>query len=298
MLTENNIKCFISVATTLSFTKSAKEMFVTQQACSKTIKHLENYLGFLLFDRSDNNIRLTDAGKKMLQFFLQAEGDFQTLLHECRENVKLKTLRMGIMNYMGAKALIPILDRLHSSGGCNLEPDIKSAEPLQLMEMLRDGILDLAIIRDLSSCDSRWMENTNVHRRKMMESRFMISISRRSPLLRNGMDKIVFSEGTCVALRYYGQKYDEAETQVIEDLKRVGIENGHVRVFDNIVDGLLAVRLGQCYLLRDDMVDEASNDLTFAIPIGEEKRPIYCYYYDKKDPVIMRCVDLLCADDK
>ena len=46
------IKAFHKVASTGSFTRAARELFVTQPAVSHEIKALESSLGVTLFDRS------------------------------------------------------------------------------------------------------------------------------------------------------------------------------------------------------------------------------------------------------
>ena len=52
MLNEASIRCFLTVAETLSFTEAAKLMYMTQQSVSKYIAKLEEDLGFQLFIRS------------------------------------------------------------------------------------------------------------------------------------------------------------------------------------------------------------------------------------------------------
>ena len=69
------LKVFYTVATRLSFTKAAAELFITQPAVTKHIKELEQQLNVQLFYRNGNNILLTPGGKIMLRY---AERIFQT----------------------------------------------------------------------------------------------------------------------------------------------------------------------------------------------------------------------------
>ena len=57
------IDYFIAVARNLSFTKTAEEMYVSQPAISRQISHLEEELGYPLFDRSKKTTQLTPAGE-------------------------------------------------------------------------------------------------------------------------------------------------------------------------------------------------------------------------------------------
>lgn len=56
------LKVFHTVASRLSFTKAASELFISQPAVSKHIKELEQELNSKLFERKGNTITLTAAG--------------------------------------------------------------------------------------------------------------------------------------------------------------------------------------------------------------------------------------------
>jgi DNA-binding transcriptional LysR family regulator len=53
---------FEAAARTLSFTKAAEELFITQSAVSRQIKALEDNLGLRLFERRSRSLTLTDNG--------------------------------------------------------------------------------------------------------------------------------------------------------------------------------------------------------------------------------------------
>ena len=57
---------FVAVAKHLSFSKAAKELFVTHSAISQSIKQLETFLGKPLFVRDKRSVALTVDGKKYL----------------------------------------------------------------------------------------------------------------------------------------------------------------------------------------------------------------------------------------
>ena len=56
------LKVFYTVASRLSFTKAATELFITQPAISKHIQELEEQYKIKLFDRNGSKISLTNAG--------------------------------------------------------------------------------------------------------------------------------------------------------------------------------------------------------------------------------------------
>lgn len=57
------LKVFYCAAKNLSFTKAARELFISQPAVSKNIRELEMHYKIALFERSDRKIRLTEAGE-------------------------------------------------------------------------------------------------------------------------------------------------------------------------------------------------------------------------------------------
>ena len=66
--TLQQLRILKAVASEKSFTRAAEILFVSQPSLSKQIKTLENRLGILLFNRENNTITLTEAGKVFLQY--------------------------------------------------------------------------------------------------------------------------------------------------------------------------------------------------------------------------------------
>ena len=62
----NAIRAFEAAARHVSFTKAAKELFVTHGAVSKQVATLEAWLSTPLFNRSPSQLTLTDAGQTFL----------------------------------------------------------------------------------------------------------------------------------------------------------------------------------------------------------------------------------------
>ena len=78
------IRGFEAAARHLSFTKAAKELFVTQSAVSRQAKALEEDLGVPLFLRHNRTIRLTEAG----QALYRASAEALTTLGEAVSRIR------------------------------------------------------------------------------------------------------------------------------------------------------------------------------------------------------------------
>lgn len=68
-----DIYCFTSIARTKSFSITARELMISQQAVSNHIKTLEEEVGYTLFFRYGQAAVLTKAGEIMLDFFIKRD---------------------------------------------------------------------------------------------------------------------------------------------------------------------------------------------------------------------------------
>lgn len=67
MFSLRHFMIFKAVSDTGSFTKAAQQLYITQSAVSHAIRELEEYTDTVLFDRLSRQIRLTAAGKLLLE---------------------------------------------------------------------------------------------------------------------------------------------------------------------------------------------------------------------------------------
>ena len=59
----NKLKTFVELASTLSFSETAANLFINQSSVSKQIKSLERELNCELFIRSKRQVRMTEYDK-------------------------------------------------------------------------------------------------------------------------------------------------------------------------------------------------------------------------------------------
>lgn len=85
MINETAIRCFLTLAKTLNFTETAREMYMTQQSVSKYIAKLEEDLGFKLFIRTRHYVMLTKAGKSYYAFFSRMDEEFAAVTEQTRQ---------------------------------------------------------------------------------------------------------------------------------------------------------------------------------------------------------------------
>lgn len=115
MLTEANIKCFLSLGKTLNITDTALEMELSPQSVNRHIEKLESRIGHALFTRSKNLVQLTPDGVDFYQFFLRYADAYQQLqsMVSSRKAPSRQTIKLGLLDWANIGSLLSAtLDRL------------------------------------------------------------------------------------------------------------------------------------------------------------------------------------------
>lgn len=143
----NNIKAFVSVADTGSFSLSAEALYITQPAVSKRIAAMENAISTKLFDRIGKRIILTEAGTTILpkcRLILSTLDDTTKLIHNLSGQVT-GTLSIGTSHHIGLHHLPPVI-RQYVRQYSDVEMDVHFQSSEQVCEMVISGELELGII--------------------------------------------------------------------------------------------------------------------------------------------------------
>lgn len=163
----DHLKAFHKVAATGSFTKAARELFLTQSAVSQQISALENEIGGKLFDRSGRKILLTGEGEVLLSY---AERLFD--LHEEIETLfgGLRTLRKGKVA-VGATAVIgtyfmPTVNSTYHRQYPGIEIDLRMGNSEQVLRMILDREVDMGIAGLIKKDPA--LHNVFLHRERLM----------------------------------------------------------------------------------------------------------------------------------
>ncbi len=61
-----HLKYIVAVAETANFTRAAERLFLAQPSLSKQIKDLEDEIGFPIFVRNRDGVRITPAGQMII----------------------------------------------------------------------------------------------------------------------------------------------------------------------------------------------------------------------------------------
>lgn len=93
-VTLRQLRAFVAVARSGSFTLAAESLFVTQSALSGLIKELEQSLGLQVIDRTTRRIHLSDVGHDLYPLVDKIIHDLDAVLGEVSN---LKSLKTGLI---------------------------------------------------------------------------------------------------------------------------------------------------------------------------------------------------------
>jgi DNA-binding transcriptional LysR family regulator len=145
------LRHFIDLATTASFSQSAVKLHLTQPALSRSIKALEDELGQPLFDRIGRKNEITAFGAQILQRarVLVDEANELRLTSAQLQKGDIGQFRIGMGSGPGAMLMTPLL-MLMATEHPRAHIDISRGSTALLVQALRDRLLD-ALILDIRS---------------------------------------------------------------------------------------------------------------------------------------------------
>lgn len=139
-------KVFYYVASTLSFSEAASQLYISQSAVSQSVKTLEKKLGQTLFIRSTKKVQLTPEGEILLRHVepavnLIARGETQLIDTPSGGG----QLRIGASDTICRYFLVPYLEKFHKKfPGAHIK--VTNATSIKCAELLESGQVDLIVV--------------------------------------------------------------------------------------------------------------------------------------------------------
>ncbi|WP_186429160.1 LysR family transcriptional regulator [Clostridium sp. BSD9I1] len=141
-----------------SFSKAAKNLYISQPALSAYIKKIETSLGVPLFDRSTTPVHLTEPGKMYIQAILQVKA-IQNNLEEYFQDIT--TLKTGKISIGGAtffcSFVLPDIIAEFKKQHPGITVDLVEVNSFGLQEELMKETIDLGI--ECCYLDTKQFEN-------------------------------------------------------------------------------------------------------------------------------------------
>ena len=139
-------RVFSIVAKTNSFSKAAKDLYMTQPAVSQVIMQLEKELDTRLFNRTPKGVTLTTEGSLLYEYVNSALG----LLHVGEEkilefkNLTTGQLKIGVGDTISRFFLMPYLEAFHTMYP-NIKLQMLNGTTSEICNFIKSGEVDVGL---------------------------------------------------------------------------------------------------------------------------------------------------------
>jgi len=212
-----HLRYFVAVGEEQHYRRAAERLRVAQPALSRQIQMLEEEIGFKLFERLPRGVKITDAGKLLL-------NDTRRILQEVNEAAQRAgrvargqsgTLRIGFPESASWHGVVPDSFRQFRERQPNVELQLNPLSSLEQVEAIRSGRLDAGFVYNIPETD-RELDQVEVglHRlvlaapkghpltklrklrlRDMVEADFVWFLRRQSPIYYDRLMRECFRNG-------------------------------------------------------------------------------------------------------
>ena len=177
----DQLKYFLTIVKTGSFSEAADEMFISQSSMSKQIKALERELGIDLFKREHSKVYLTSAGQKFVKYAentIKEHNDMRLYLDEFVKKSS-KTIRIGsipVVSSYGVSEKIADFTTSYSSD-VNVIIDMHEGSQDDVLKELEENKIDMALVR------TEFLENIDeLEMVPYLDDNFVLVCSKNHPL--------------------------------------------------------------------------------------------------------------------
>ena len=153
-----NLITFVRIAEVKNFSKSAQLLGYSQSAVTMQIKQLEQELGRQLFERIGKQVKLTQAGERLLPYALEILNTAQKAQSMVRENEQITGhLRIGTCESYVIGVLPQVLTAFQQQ--CpNVEVQVQTGLTTDLFQRLRQNDIDLLFFLDRKLYFPEWIK--------------------------------------------------------------------------------------------------------------------------------------------
>ena len=141
----DQLKTFVAIAETGSFTRAAGAVFKTQSAVSMQMRRLEERIGKPIFTRDGRASRLTEEGERLLGYARRIVRLSDETLAAFDETELTGTVRLGTPDDYADRFLPEVLARFARSHP-RAEVSVICEPSVRLLDLARVGEIDLAIV--------------------------------------------------------------------------------------------------------------------------------------------------------
>ncbi|KAB2866738.1 MAG: LysR family transcriptional regulator [Bauldia sp.] len=141
----DQLRTFVAIAETGSFTRAAEVVFKTQSAVSMQMRRLEERIGKPIFIRDGRASRLSEDGERLLGYARRMVRLSEETIAAFDETELSGSVRLGTPDDYADRFLPEVLARFSRSNP-RVEVSVICEQSLELIQLARAGELELAIV--------------------------------------------------------------------------------------------------------------------------------------------------------
>ncbi len=297
MINEAGIRCFLSLAQTLSFTETARRMYMTQQSVSKYIAKLEEDLGFQLFLRTHHYVRLTKAGENFYALFSDFEERFGAVVEETKAYYYhvYNSLHIGYLEWLDlTREIGQALKMLKQS-----TPDVKFVgerhPQYELNQLFAERKLDLIITyREFAP------KEQGVRRMKVLDTPLVLLVSGDNPKATETATVDDFRNEPFIKAAASAETLSESKTRARRQCRELGFTPSELIIAPNLESAYMATEFGQGVLVSTMLSRMSLNSQLRCYPVGQTEELLCCWHEDQESPTaaaFARCLEQVHAQD-
>lgn len=145
ILDSDQLRTFVAVAETKSFTRAAQEVHRTQAAVSMQIKKLEERIGQPLFDRSAKETRLTSHGQTLLRYARKIIALNEQAVGAFQQDGFAGEIKLGLPDDYAERLLPRVLAAFHRTHP-GIEMTVECKSSTEVGRLVREGALDMGLV--------------------------------------------------------------------------------------------------------------------------------------------------------
>jgi urea transport system substrate-binding protein len=260
-LNSRQLKAFVVLAKSGSYTKTAKELFVTHSAICHAMRELETDVGCRLFAKAGKKIALTEAGEALLSHALRALDELdqarQTLTYLNKWGTR--RLRVAADAMFLSIFLTPVLLKFHKESPTTLL-QVESFDSNESFSRLDNNHVDVILTEEPAN-------NDTVDFYPLMTDQFHLIVKSGHPLAaKNGALRDEFGKYPCFLIKDSSQRRKQLENFLLKQKIKLNIL-GEIENLGTIKE-LVKRTLAMSFLPRWSIAEELENHSVVALSYG------------------------------
>lgn len=261
-MTIERLRCFVSAAAHLNFTRAAQERHMAQTAMSRQIATLEDELGCRLFYRDNRTVALTPTGEKFYRDISAVLSGYDEAVQDARQAGQAVEggLRIGIGQYEGSFVSELVQEFCHMYP--LVEVTISQHRYQELIDYLLRGLLDVAFALPVSA---EYLDGQPVEILNLFTAEVGIVLPKNHPLSGTENPPLDYLAQECLIT--LSEEDGPASIQRLhKKLEESGLKSKNIRQANSLNSELLMVEAGAGFALLPRFLARDLSDKLVMLP--------------------------------